>query len=290
MRLAITGGTGLVGRFLVNEALRAGDEVTVLTRRAPEGGFFDGEVRHVAYDLDGEVPELAGADAVIHAAFDHVPGRYRGGEGEDAAGFLARNLDGSLRLFRAAERAGARVVFLSTRAVYGPQDGMLSEEMACRPDTLYGQAKLKAEQALLASGQPATILRATGVYGAPGPGQRHKWADLFEDFAAGKPIPARAGTEVHGDDLAAAMRLGLNGTGGVFNVSDLLLDRREMLAEWQRLTEVSGDLPPAADLGGYNEMRTDRLRDLGWRPGGWGRLTATLGQMAGQSGFPPKRA
>lgn len=283
MRVAVTGGTGLVGRFIVNEALAAGDAVTVLTRTAPTDGFFQGEVTHLPYALDGASPDLGAFDAVIHAAFDHLPGRYRGGEGDDPAGFLQRNRDGSTRLFAAAAQAGAKVIFLSSRAVYGPQAGALDEGMTCNPDTLYGQAKLAAEQTLMASGQPAMILRATGVYGPAGPGQRHKWADLFDDFAAGRPIAPRAGTEVHGDDLAAAVRLGLRGTEGVYNVSDLLLDRHDLLVEWQAQTGIPGTLPERADSSGFRGMTTDRLAAFGWQPGGTQLLRASLREMAGIS-------
>ncbi|SDE19063.1 Nucleoside-diphosphate-sugar epimerase [Paracoccus isoporae] len=285
MRLAITGGTGLVGRFIVNEALAAGDMVTVLCRTAPRPDFFDAPVRHIPYDLAAPPPDLRGFDAVIHAAFAHVPGRYRGGEGDDPDGFLARNLDGSLRLFAASAAAGLPVVFLSSRAVYGPQDGVLTEDLTCRPDTLYGQAKLRAEQELLGSGAPAMVLRATGVYGTPGPGQRHKWAGLFADFAARRPITPRVGTEIHGGDLAAAVRLGLSGARGVFNVSDLLLDRRELLTLWRQMSGQDGIIPAAADGTAFNQMATERLCALGWRPGGRVRLTQTLRQIAADAGF-----
>ena len=290
MRVAVTGGTGLVGRFIVNGLLRDGHEVAVMTRTPPRMGFFDGQVVHRPYDLGADAPRLSGLDAIIHAAFDHIPGRYRGGEGDDAQGFLRRNLDGSLRLFEAARQVGARVVFISTRAVYGPQPGALTEDLECHPDTLYGQAKLAAEQALLASGQPATVLRATGVYGVPGPGQRHKWADLFDDFAAGRPIAPRAGTEVLGDDLTAAVRLGLEGAGGIYNVSDLLLDRRDLLAEWQVVTGAAGTLPERADASGYNAMRTDRLEALGWRAAGRKGLRHALRGIAEQAGNSPRGA
>lgn len=290
MKVAVTGGTGLVGRFIVNGLLNDGHDVTVMTRTPPQPGFFARAVVHRPYDLDAGAPDLRGMDAVVHAAFDHLPGRYRGGEGDDPAGFLRRNLDGSLHLFRAAEGAGARVVFISSRAVYGPQQGMLTEDMECRPDTLYGQAKLAAEQALLASGQPAMILRATGVYGPPGPGQRHKWADLFDDFAAGRWIAPRVGTEVHGDLLALSVSRGLEGAEGVYNVSDMLLDRRDLLKEWRAVTGINGQLPERADASRFNEMSTARLESLGCWPGGLTWLRKSLREMAELDGILPARA
>ncbi len=290
MRVAVTGGTGLVGRFIVNGLLGDGHDVTVMTRTPPRPDFFLRKVAHRPYDLAEDIHLPNGMDAVVHAAFDHLPGRYRGGEGEDPQGFLRRNLDGSLRLFHAAAARGARVVFISTRAVYGPQQGMLTEDMECRPDTLYGQAKLAAEQALLASGQPATILRATGVYGAPGPGQRHKWADLFDDFAAGRWIAPRVGSEVHGDLLALTVSRGLAGAEGIYNVSDMLLDRRDLLEEWRSVTGIDGRLPDRADASLFNEMSTARLERLGSWPGGREWLRHTLREMAEMDGILPRPA
>lgn len=290
MRIAVTGGTGLVGRFIVNGALADGHDVTVLTRHPPRADFFDKPVAHQPYDLDGAAPALTGLDAVVHAAFDHIPGRYRGGEGDDPEGFLRRNLDGSKRLFAAAAKAGARVVFISSRAVYGPQQGMLHEEMICHPDTLYGQAKLAAEHALIASGQAAMILRATGVYGVPGPGQRHKWADLFDDFAAGRWIAPRVGSEVHGECLALAVNRGLSGAEGVYNVSDMLLDRHDLLAEWRAVTGIDGRLPLRADASRFNEMSTARMDRLGYWPGGIEWLRPTLREIARQAGISPRGA
>ncbi|SNT33478.1 NAD-dependent epimerase/dehydratase family protein [Tropicimonas sediminicola] len=295
MRLAITGGTGLVGRFLVEEALSAGDSVTILSRHAPPPGLFSAEVAHQPYELTGSVPDLSGCDALLHAAFSHVPGRYRGGEGDDSEGFLRANLQGSLRLFATARRAGlSRLLFLSSRAAYGegwPPGARLVETMAPRPGTLYGKVKLEAEQALAAMATPefgTASLRVTGVYGPAGPGRTHKWAELFEGFAGGEPVTPRAATEVHGADLAAAIRLLLTtdrdslGDGGLFNISDILLDRQDLLAEVARITGATSPLPERSDAARVNVMDTAKIEALGWRPGGMDRLRAALpGMIAG---------
>lgn len=290
MRLAVTGGTGLVGRFIVEAALAAGDRVTVLGRAAPAPGFFSAPTDFRPYELLGFPPALAGHDALVHAAFDHLPGRYRGGEGEDPEGFRRANVQGSLRLFAALRAAGIRrVVFLSSRAVYGayPPGTRLDEAMEPRPDTLYGEAKLAAERGLAALATPGFVpvsLRATGVYGPAGPGQRHKWADLFAAFARGEAIRPRVATEVHGADLAAAVRRVLGADAGavsgkVFNVSDLLLDRHDLLAEVARLTDNPAPLPPPADATTVSVMECGPLSALGWQPGGWRRLRASLPEM-----------
>ena len=96
MHVLVTGGTGQAGRFVVRDLAEAGHRVTVLGR--------SGEV---AWRL-GDAVRLPAADALVHAAFDHVPGAYRGGEGGDPAGFWRRNFDGSVRLFGQARDAGVR--------------------------------------------------------------------------------------------------------------------------------------------------------------------------------------
>ncbi len=170
------------------------------------------------------------------------------------------------------EAAGARrVVFLSSRAIYGayPPGTRLSEEMAPRPDTLYGRMKREVETAVAAAN--GICLRATGIYGPPPPGRSHKWADLFADFAAGRDIAPRVATELHADDLAQAVRLALDldrPHHRILNVSDIVLDRRDLLALYARIAGIDAPLPARADATALSEMRTDRLRALGWRPRG----------------------
>lgn len=290
MKIAITGGTGLVGRFLVEAALAGGHRVTVLGRTAPEAGFFSAPVTPCPFDLAKPGPDLTGQSALVHAAFHHEAGKYRGGEGDDPDGFTARNLIGTIRLFAAAKAAGvARCLFLSSRAVYGgyPAGTPLTEAMPPRPDTLYGRVKAEAEQALLDLEDPdflPLVVRATGVYGPAGPGRRHKWADLFDAFHQGAPIAPRAGTELHGEDLAQAVLTLLRTPrpalpGRVFHASDLLLDRQDLLRAVARRTGCTKRLPDRAAADQVSVMATARLRSLGWQPGGWPLLEASLAHL-----------
>jgi len=287
-RSFVSGGTGYVGRFIVEQLLAAGHQVTVMGRHPPSKGFFSGPVSFLPLSLEpaGASPELfQGADFFVHGAFDHLPGKYRGGEGTDPQAFRRRNLDGSIALFQAAKAAGVRrVAFLSSRAVYGTQPAgiLLGEEDEARPDTLYGQVKLEAERALAGLGAPSfhgVSLRITGVYGPAGKGRRHKWADLFENYMAGQAIDSRIATEVHGQDVGRAVRLVLEMRDPppfVLNVSDILVDRHDLLAMVQKETGSVHPLPPRADKQAVNAMRTERLRSLGWQPGGLARLEETV--------------
>ncbi|MFO1141919.1 MAG: SDR family oxidoreductase [Amaricoccus sp.] len=263
MRVLLTGASGSVGRFLLPALRTAGHRVVTLGRRPGD---------HL-WDLADPAPRLPPADALVHAALAHAPGRFRGGEGDDPALFRRLNLGGTLRLLDAV--GTARVVFLSSRAVYG--DGrrgeILRETDVPAPDSLYGEVKLAGEAAVADRGGVA--LRATGVYG----GRPHKWEALFDAYLRGDPIAPRCATEVHGADLAAAALLALaSPIGDTLNVSDLLLDRRDLLVRVQAATGSPHPPPPPAEGTLPGIMATDRLRALGWRPGGLPRLEAFLAE------------
>lgn len=303
-RTLVSGGTGFVGRFIVENLLAAGHDVAVMGRNPPAAGFFSGPVRFVEGTLEpdrNQSAAFAGIDHFVHAAFDHVPGKYRGGEGEDAPGFRRRNLDGSIALFEAAWARGVkRAVFLSSRAVYGSQEAgtVLTEETEPQPDTLYGEVKLAAERHLariIGKGWAGGSLRVTGVYGPAGQRREHKWSGLFRDYLAGKPIDPRAGTEVHGDDVAKAVslmltvdenRLRQNRTGkpvsSAINVSDIVVDRRDLLAIVKDAAGCRHLLPRKAKAADLNVMATEKLRALGWKPGDADLFRKTVNALASE--------
>lgn len=290
IRVLVSGGTGQVGRFIVEDLLGQGYQVTVGGRTRPADALFSGPVGFAPLMLEpnrDHASAFDGVDHFIHAAFDHLPGKYRGGEGNDPEGFRARNLDGTVRLFETARTAGVgRCVFLSSRAVYGPQPDAtaLDEETTPQPDTLYGSVKLEAEQALAAIARPGFVtgsLRITGVYGAARAGLPHKWQTLFADYLCGHPVEPRRGTEVHGSDAARAVRMMLELhppeiSGLAFNVSDLLLDRHDLLKLVQTATGCRHPLPVPVTGCAQGVMDTSRLRGLGWTPGGTELLQKTV--------------
>ncbi|WDZ75965.1 NAD(P)-dependent oxidoreductase [Ensifer adhaerens] len=295
-RVLVSGGAGFVGRFIVEHLMQNGHEVIVGGRTPPPTGCFSRPVDFVPLFLDPDLNQSAAfddAEGFVHTAFEHVEGKYRGGEGDDPDGFRRANIDGTVRLFEAARTAGVkRCVFLSSRAVYGSRlVGTVDETTPTAPDTLYGDVKAIAENRLRALATENFIpasLRVTGVYGAAGPGRQHKWTELFAGYLDEKPIQPRIGTEVHGDDVGAAVRLMLEADsatvrGEAFNVSDLLLDVRQILSVVQRLTSCPHALPEAATAERYLVMSTEKLRRLGWQPGGFERLVTTIGDLVRNS-------
>ena len=299
MKALVTGGTGLVGRYIVETLLDAGYEIVIGGRTKPADGLFSSDLgfRPLSLKPDQNSKALfSGVDVFVHAAFDHLPGRYRGGEGNDPEGFRRSNLDGSVQLFEAAKQAGVgRTVFLSSRAVYDgvPAGTPLAETLKLQPSSFYGEIKLLGEQALARLNGPhfaTSSLRLTGVYGDLRP---NKWDSLFADYLAGKEIAPRAGTEVHGSDVGQAVRVMLETDAALvgsqsFNVSDLIADTRSILAPLHQSLPYSPDLPRSADKTAVAEMDTQKIRKFGWRPGGQKLFQDTLAGLVSTAPENPK--
>lgn len=288
MRVAVTGATGIVGQFAVARLLREGCDIAALARTGTDRSVCPGDIEWVAGDLgDREALDalVGGADGLVHCAFQHVRGRYRGGEGDNVPGFWRVNLGGTIDLLEAAARARVgRMVLLSSRAVFGARvKGTIGDTHPTTPTTHYGALKA-ATEALATVHEGVTALRPTGVYGIVHPLDRTKWLELAEAILTGQPVERiRAGTEVHGADVADAVWRLLTApaaavAGRIFNCSDLEVDTRDIVRRMQAALGRPGPLPAAAPSAD-NVLRCDGLHALGWRPGGDARLQAEIASL-----------
>ena len=156
----MTGGTGRLGRRLFQPLQDAGHQVRQMSRRGTGPGGVRGDLA-TGSDLG---TALAGAEIVVHAASDPRGDPWQ----VDVAG--------TRRLVEAIDRGRLQhLVYVSIvgvdRIPYG-----------------YYRAKWAAEQVLLASGLPVTLLRAT---------QFHEFADeLLEQARRGPVVPVPMGWRV----------------------------------------------------------------------------------------------
>lgn len=191
--IAVTGASGFVGRALTAHLAEAGFAVRALSRSGV-GRELPG-VRHERYQLTGPAPDLAGARAVVHAAFAASPATAA----EDP------NVAGARSLLAAARASGAKVVFLSS---FSAHDDAISS---------YGRAKLAIERLLDRPGD--AILKLGLVAGDGGVFARMRSAaagrTLLPVPGAGKPVQV-----VSVEDVCRAVeRVVRDDLGGTFWVA-----------------------------------------------------------------------
>jgi UDP-glucose 4-epimerase len=183
--IALTGATGFIGRFLLQELPRRGYHVRVLLRRPAE--MMTQGSSAVIGDLSRPQnlgAALEGVDAVIHSA--GIASTMTGVPEDD---YRTLNTEATIRLARAAARAGAtRFIFLSSiRAQCGPvSDQLLTEQSEPRPTDAYGRSKLAAEEALAGLDINWVALRLVLVYGA---GVKGNMAQLIRLARLPVPLP-----------------------------------------------------------------------------------------------------
>jgi UDP-glucose 4-epimerase len=168
MNVAVTGGSGFIGRHVVAALAAAGHTVTILSRGAAPvpGAAHVVRADITARDLGAR---LAGAEAIVHLAALADSSLSEG----DPVGYTEVNTTGTLNVLEAARQIGAGVVFASSQRVYPPWHGPQDEVLGPAPTTVYGWGKLAAEGWVTMYRQlyalPAITLRLFSVYG---PGQR----------------------------------------------------------------------------------------------------------------------
>ncbi|MBQ9654532.1 MAG: NAD-dependent epimerase/dehydratase family protein [Prevotella sp.] len=171
-KILITGASGFIGSFIVEEALTRGMETWAAVRPGSSRQFLtDDRIRFVELDLASEEilkQQLQGLsfDYVVHAA-----GVTKCLDRQD---FFRTNTEGTQHLVRALMALGMplkRFVYISSLSVMGairerqPYTEIRDDDEP-RPNTAYGQSKLQAERWLDGvDGLPYVVLRPTGVYG-----------------------------------------------------------------------------------------------------------------------------
>lgn len=194
-RVLVVGASGFLGGRLAERlVLECGADVRVLVRTVMSAAslarfpvrLFVGDILNAA--------DIAAAIDGCAVVFNCVKGK-----GKDPALRRAADVDGARLVVEAAAAAGARVVHVSTMAVYErPSDGEFDERTpAARAGDLYTDTKLAGERAALAAGArlgvPVTIVQPTAIYG---PNAGVYGVDILEELRSHRVILVNGGNGI----------------------------------------------------------------------------------------------
>ncbi len=183
-RILITGASGLLG---LNLALEAAKEYTVF-------GQVNSHPLHTAafttIQADLLVPgtaerliEQSQPDWVIHcAALANLDACEA-----DPARAQQLNTEVPRKLAKIVARGGARLLHVSTDAVFDGQRGNYTEQDAPNPLGVYARTKLEGELAV-ASANPDAVIARVNLFGWSLNGKRSLGEFFFYNLAAGKPV------------------------------------------------------------------------------------------------------
>ncbi len=302
--LAISGGTGMIGSFLVdvfmyrNEMLNQNTQVYVLGRNREKaekrfGKYMEQDnLKFFCRDINNSIAdlELPAADYIIHAASNTHPVAYAG----DPVGTIAANVIGTDNLLKWASAVKCkRFVFLSSVEVYGENRGdtdKFAEDYMGYIDcnTLragYPESKRTGEALCQAyrkqGGMDIVIPRLSRTYGPTMLASDTKAISQFiKKGISGEDIVLKSeGTQLYSycyaaDAASAIVKLLLDGENGeAYNVashsSDLMLkELAHVIAEYAG-SGVIFELPDTLEQAGYSKatkavLDVSKFNDLGW--------------------------
>ena len=275
MRILITGAGGQLGSALCEVF---GYE-TVIPKDLPD---FDLGRPNVEEQIIESVPDL-----IIHAgAYTDVDGAERE---PDLA--MAVNAMGTEKVARAAVRLGARLMYISTDYVFdGEKQVPYREDDTPRPINRYGFSKWKGEQAVLASGAKALIIRTAWLYGSVGKNFVKSIMRVARIEPILKVVNDQSGCPTYVQDLAAAVAsLAGKDVDGVIHVTN------RGQCTWYEFTQAivremgfcCSVIPISTEQAGrlakrppYSVLSPDRLVSSGIELPEWNRALARFAKVA----------
>ncbi|GLI27807.1 UDP-glucose 4-epimerase [Agromyces rhizosphaerae] len=272
MRVAVTGGSGKLGRTVVRELTAAGHDVVNFDRVGERGPSFvqlDTTDYGQVIDALGGVDRTEGFEALVHLAAIPAPGMLT-----DAATFR-NNMLTTFNLFWAATRLGIRrIVYASSETVLGlpfdvpPPYIPVDEDYPARPESVYSITKVLEEQLAIELVRWYPDLSITAL----------RFSNVMEpaDYAEFPSYDADAMTRkwnlwgyIDARDGAQAIDLALRKAPAGFDryiiaAADTVMSRPNA----ELVAEVFPDVPVRGDLGEHDTMLSiDKARRmLGYTP------------------------
>ena len=275
MRILITGAKGQLG----SELCRVLGYETIIPKDLPD---FDLSQQDIEEDILSTSPDL-----IIHAgAYTDVDGAER-----EPTRAMAVNADGTARVAKAASRLGARLLYISTDYVFdGVRREPYCEQDSPHPINRYGLSKWKGEQAVLASGVNALIIRTAWLFGVAGKNFVKSIMRAAQHEPILKVVDDQCGCPTYAEDLAAAVAsLAVKDVEGVIHVTNrgqctwfefaqaIVRELGFCCSVMPITTEQAGRL---ARRPSYSVLSSDRLASLGLVLPEWSQALARFAKSA----------
>lgn len=190
------------------------------------------------------------------------------------AGYRTAYVDGLRHVLGWLAQQGQRprrVLFVSSTSVYGQAAGeWVDETSQAEPSGFSGRIMLEAEQLLLRSGLPASVVRLSGIYG---PGREWLLGQVRQGYRVVSEPPLY-GNRIHADDAAGLLAFLLQADQRGVALADCYLgvdDEPAPLHEvvaWLRTRLAVTEWAEASTVrrAGSKRCRNARARALGWAP------------------------
>ncbi|MBN7768495.1 DUF1731 domain-containing protein [Marinobacter daepoensis] len=190
----LVAGCGKLGGEIATSLLATGDVYGL--RRNPDR--VPSRVKGIGADLtqpdtlSGKLPDHL--DVVIYCL---TPSSY------DEQGYHQAYVTGLENLLSAiGNRPLKHLIFISSTSVFAQDDdSWVNESSSAAPDRFTGQQILQGEQTALNSGQPATVIRFSGIYGP----SRQRFLEEVLEGRMNPQTPAPFSNRIHETDAANAV-------------------------------------------------------------------------------------
>ncbi|MGH2524099.1 MAG: NAD-dependent epimerase/dehydratase family protein, partial [Anaerolineales bacterium] len=216
MKAFVTGGTGFIGKHLIDHLLAHEYEVTALVRTFERARALPRGMRTAPGDVTKRETMRAamqGADVVFHVAALYTVGVRP----KDRERMYRINVEGTQQVLElAAELGVSKIVYTSTGAVYGNTHGQVVDEsyqpaghaFASEYERTKYLAHYEVAVPLQQRGAPVVIVCPGMVYG---PGDTSQWGRVLRLYAR-RRLPVMIGPDnalawTHVDDVVAGHHL-----------------------------------------------------------------------------------
>lgn len=286
MRVLLTGATGFVGSYVLQELLSRGIEVAILLRPDSNPWRISAELNNCTiieggladtHQIENSVKQFL-PDALIHLAWEGVENQHRNSDKQ-----LQDNFIYSQRLFELCISAKVRTIIgTGSQAEYGPANCPLSEDAPTNPTTLYGISKLATCHLLRVLCEQQGVRHVWHrIFSSFGPKDNTTWfiPMLINKLMRGESPALTEGTQlwdyVYVEDVARAIVVSLleSNCQGIFNIGsgksctirDIAIKLRDSLNPSLQLG--FGQVPFRPDQVMFLQADISRLKNiLNWQP------------------------